>query len=689
VAAEAARAAKAAEAARAAEAAKAAQAARAAEAAKAAEAARAAKATAAIPPPAQTPSSRAHETREQTGPQDLTVAIQMPPSAPEEAADEASKTRFVQLPDAGSEAEALPPEEEVEQPTPLAEAAPTRPVQPRTSAKGVPWAAVAAIGLLVVGGVSFYLWSGSAPRKPEAPQVLALDEAVLGNPDRHLREDEVLHLAAAVKEAGKHPGVTFEWFLDGQPRSKGASWDFRPGFDEGGRTRTVRVIATEGALRAQHEWQVAVTDVPRKPVIASADPAPGTIEVPPGGVQRFTIQVTDPDAGKASDLTIVWSRNGKPVATGSESSWTLTNPTDEDEVRVMVSKGGTLSADPKAWQIAVAKVPPTTIPPVAENHAPTLRDPKPSMTQLVAVAEGGEVEFRARADDQDKGDRLSWTWFLDGKPVGDAPSWKFKAPAAAAGSHKYRVEVEVADQAAAKAPRLAWNVEVKPAPPRIVDFEPRNRSVTIEPGQPMDFSVTVARSDAGDVRYEWRVDSKPRDGAGGSRFRLPGDLPAGSHVVEVTLVDADGLRSPAQRWTVVAALPPPQDAPPPTTVAVAPPLSTTPPPTIAASGVSREEARAWIDRVRAAWAKLDVPTLVALGDVPGDKSDALTRAIAGYKNGLQVTIHGESIDGVDATGATVSYDRTDTDGATGKKLALPRQVRRLERGRTGAVTVRR
>jgi hypothetical protein len=113
----------------------------------------------------------------------------------------------------------------------------------------------------------------------------------------------------------------------------------------------------------------------------------------------------------------------------------------------------------------VAAVPPEEPAPVAApappalNAAPRIVSRRPRADR-VDVTEGAAVDFDVRATD-DPGDRLRYTWLLDGRPVARAPRWRFVAPSAASGT-EHAVQVHVSDAAGLAAAPVAWTVTVAP-----------------------------------------------------------------------------------------------------------------------------------------------------------------------------------------------------------------------------------
>lgn len=99
-------------------------------------------------------------------------------------------------------------------------------------------------------------------------------------------------------------------------------------------------------------------------------------------------------------------------------------------------------------------------PPPPVRIAPRIASSRPSGA-TVDVLEGAFVDFDVRATNGNGGDGMAYAWFLDSRPVSRRPGWRFSAPYGAAGT-AHTVEVQVADAAGVKGPRVAWTVEVVP-----------------------------------------------------------------------------------------------------------------------------------------------------------------------------------------------------------------------------------
>jgi hypothetical protein len=495
--------------------------------------------------------------------------------------------------------------------------------------------------------------------------------AVTPSPGTALAVDEGHTLGfEALADAPGGRDVTVVWRLDDREVARGARWSFAPGWNDGGHTRSVTAKASSGSERIEQRWEVRVADVPRAPTIATASPASRELRLEAGREQRFAVEASDPDDGER--LVYAWQRNGRVVQSGPDPSWTMRDPQPDDaEVSVTVTDATGASASPRSWKVALA-------PPPA-NRPPTLASRTPAKSG-VRMAEGESLEFRVKATDPDRDDRLAYAWFVDGRKVSDAPAFHFQAPLTETPTEAHRIEAEVRDAAGLAAKRVGWDVDVAQAPPRLVKVEPRDVRLTLEPDATRQLRVSADAAKR-PVQFEWRVDGGRPETESAGRLALSG-LEPGEHVVEVVSVDPRGLRSEAHRWTVRVASPPPSTA---TQVATAPPATMAPPtsiaPATAAGSITEREARDWLARYRSAWAHKDWAALGALGVATADQLERI-KAKVNY----DFTDVSTSDERVEIAGgvATVSFGRTDvlTDG---KHLDHPRRTCQLERGPRGVV----
>jgi len=163
--------------------------------------------------------------------------------------------------------------------------------------------------------------------------------------------------------------------------------------------------------------------------------------------------------------------------------------------------------------------------------------------------------FAVHARASDKDPRLSYTWFLDGRPVARGPAWVFQAPAQPIADPGYHVTVEVADSGGGKA-RVRWELTVKlPSPlPRIVAAQPPTRTVVMEVGQALEFSVTAEGSGEGEeapqgLSYHWQVDEAPVQTTPTPSFAFVATT-ATTHHLAVVAVSPAGFKSTPKGWLI-------------------------------------------------------------------------------------------------------------------------------------------
>jgi hypothetical protein len=339
-------------------------------------------------------------------------------------------------------------------------APPPAPAQPRT-ALGVG----AAVGLVVLL-VGWYL-TRSAPEPvppppvasapvatvPAPPAPLAWARAEPAAPEQTLAVGERLEFEAAVSDAPGRPAVRYAWTVDGRAAGDGPRFAYTPPGEAAGTSPEVVVTASAGDGSLERRWRVQVRTQNQPPVLASASPEGEAVTVAAGTEQSFAVTASDPDApAEDGGLVYVWEENGEERATGPDATWVL-RPTapGEAEVRVTVRDAAGATAPPRAWKVTVMKPVP--------NRAPRVVSQKPPAGNL-AVATGDSVVLSVRGTDPNPDDRVSYRWYVDGREVSRAASFRFKA-APPLGATR-RVEVELADAAGLKAPRVGWTIEVTP-----------------------------------------------------------------------------------------------------------------------------------------------------------------------------------------------------------------------------------
>jgi serine/threonine-protein kinase len=324
-----------------------------------------------------------------------------------------------------------------------------------------------------------------------------------------------------------------------------------------------------------------------------------------------------------------------------------------------------VAVDPPALPTPAVDPEPTPEPaPAPEGSAIAGRTPA---AERVSVVQGDSLQLGVQLAAGAEGRGYRYAWFLDGRPVGSEPTWRYR-PTEAPPRGPVQVEVEVTDEQSGRSERVAWRIDVRTPPPRIVEVRPAKRQLQLGVGEPGELFVRAipGRPDA-PLRYEWRIDRMPARITKVGTLAVPDDLAVGKHTIEVIAVDdEDDRRSAAQRFTVVVAAAP-APAPPPAGSPAARAAETPAPraaaePSVASHGrVTESEARRWVERLRSAWDRRDRGALRELGELPA--SGRVPRGT--------VTI-GETSVIVDATGATVWYDRIEDGVAVGKRARLVR-----------------
>ena len=401
------------------------------------------------------------------------------------------------------------------------------------------------------------------------------------------------------------------------------------------------------------------------------------LSLPSASPQRFDVKAVDPDQSEGDVLSYAWERNGRPVANADGGEWVLPAPEDGDQVQVTVrDKSGATAS--RSWRVAIL-VP-------KENHPPRIVSASPS-DRRVSVEEGGVVSFALNAEDPDAGDHLTYRWTVDGRPSGQASTFRLGPPNTKAGEAQ-TVEVEVSDKDGAKTAAVTWRIDVEPGPPRIVEAEPRRPEIEQASGQGTTFSARGASSrDGAKLKYEWSIDDRTISGETAERLTLLHDLAAGRHRVQVVAIDERQRRSEAHQWSVlVRETPPPPPPPPPVVV-----TPTTQPPSRPAGGtaITEQDVQSWLARYRSAWSNQDT---AALQDI-GGASDAQLRAIEATKGGgkgyrMAVRTQRESVK-IDGATAVVTFERVDHPEDGGRELVHPGALTfHLERRGGSVVAVR-
>ena len=157
---------------------------------------------------------------------------------------------------------------------------------------------------------------------------------------------------------------------------------------------------------------------------------------------------------------------------------------------------------------------------------PRIVSTSPRRGTAVSVIENRPIEFSVAATDGNAGDRLHYTWFLDGHGVSRKASWRFVAPPAATAT-AHTVAVQVIDGTGLAAPRVTWTVAVSPLISgtdvrdwldRLAAAWERKDLTTLRL-----YGVVASDAEAGAVKREFACAGKVRVSVGNEAIRTEGE----------------------------------------------------------------------------------------------------------------------------------------------------------------------
>lgn len=281
--------------------------------------------------------------------------------------------------------------------------------------------------------------------------------------------------------------LTYAWSVDNRTIAGSVPrYSYNADFDSAGNYR-VRVTVSDGKADVWREWQLAVKNVNRPPVMTLVEP-PENFSIAEGAQMMLRATAMDPDDDA---LTYVWvlDNNVKGNGTGDRAEMMYApdfRANGTHLARVSFSDGP--SQVSWSWSMLVKN---TNRPPVITNFTPNA---------TTTMYESVPTPFSVSAEDPD-GDGLTYNWTLDGAEVGDpaSPSYNFVTNYSSAGS--YKLGVEASDGKLKVSTR--WNITVlhlnrPPVAKATVDFKTRNT------GQPATFSASESSDPDGDpITFFW------------------------------------------------------------------------------------------------------------------------------------------------------------------------------------------
>lgn len=449
------------------------------------------------------------------------------------------------------------------------------------------------------------------------------------------------------------------WFLDGQKVATEKRWDFRASAStssEESHQISVEVADTEG-LKTQLAWNVTIQGY--SPLALT--------QVLPDPVQRHAVDegkslpfVVGVEGGAKGPRRYLWQLDGKSQR-GDGNRWTYQPSYDDGggetpkTVEVVVADSANHRVQQR-WQVNVRNV----------NRPPQIQNVTPRTKTLEMTVQATQ-DFAVDASDDDRDDRLAYVWMVNGQEVTREKRWQFRAPSTPG---PYTIAAEVSDGAGVTQQHV-WEVLVKavipPAQPPVWKLsDPQEGRLSVQAGQPHDFSVTAEIAEAGkasrvELRYMWTVNGETQSVSDG-RFRLVETTRPGTYEIVAVAIGPQGLKSPPKRWTVEI-----QPLPPPSSTAL----------------LSEAEVRMWLEMYRRAFAEKNTNTLVQLGTHTQAQADGLAQLLRSYRS-YQVTVGDVSIR-CEGMQATLMFKRRDTMEGETRDTDLITFA--LEKGTDGRITV--
>jgi hypothetical protein len=310
--------------------------------------------------------------------------------------------------------------------------------------------------------------------------------------------------------------LAFEWALDGTPQAAIASMLSLGSPPVGVHSLTVTI--RDAYTSVSFVWNVTSTN---------AAPWVQVVSAPPSGENRshtssamFALQVGDAD-GDA--LSSAWFVNGGQVAF-NQGNLTV-DPVGLGALAVRFTVTDALATTEWSWQA------------LGINAAPVVVALTPGARADVSVIDA--VNFTVAASDTD-GDRLTYTWFMDGTAAGsDSPS--FSAPPFRVGAHTVRVTVSdgISDTL------FVFSVIAADLPPAIISASPE-LNFTASHTARLAFSVDAVDYEAETLHYRWTVGSLQLLAIGNAT--AIGNLSVGDYRVAVEV--SDGSSTVRREWQV-------------------------------------------------------------------------------------------------------------------------------------------
>jgi len=356
-----------------------------------------------------------------------------------------------------------------------------------------------------------------------------------------------LDFGVNASDAPNNDNLQYQWSVDNQEQSGETTKTFHytPSYDDaedndGVHNVSVKVNDGKGGIIFKI-WSVNVTNKNQPPIISSASPNMGDVNMEETGTQAFTVTASDPDGDL---LKYSWYLNTN-VVTGQTGATFNYNPGYNDsgtyvlKVSVTDGKGGTAE---HAWNVTVTN----------KNRPPIITVASPTSIQ-VNMLEMDKKTFSITALDPDS-DPLTYAWTLDDvtQPGATTKSYNYTPTLSDAGGHTIIVEVT---DGKGGSDSTQWTVTVGNLnqAPQITDYTPKTNPTIPENGI-QNFTITAVDPDADPITYQWYLNGTAQAGKTTAAYAFTPDWSMGNpsqKVHTVKVIVADNHNGSANRtWTV-------------------------------------------------------------------------------------------------------------------------------------------
>lgn len=338
------------------------------------------------------------------------------------------------------------------------------------------------------------------------------------------REHESVTLVGSSSDADNDAITDWEWksSLDGV-LGNSETIVVDNGLSEGTHLITFRVKDVRGEWSDPAEQGVVVIGN-NPPIIDDYQPSDDNIVVNQGDTKTFTVDAHDPDTGNIISYEWYLDDDIKDIGATYKLKTTVGGLKDNHVVKCVVSDG-VLNVS-QSWQVFI-------------NAAPRFTSMQPSSGKAT-INEGESITLSFDAVDDNQGDLMTISWYMDGKIIAGATGkeYTFTTDYSTARTMPYTIEAHVSDNHGLVS-TAKWSITVNNVVQQyyIVEnsWDPYEKDVYMKEGQTKIFSIQAKSNDT-IIEYYWYLDDV-EVGFGSVFTYSPGFQDAGNHTLEVRISD--------------------------------------------------------------------------------------------------------------------------------------------------------